>query len=182
MDSDDEDIATAMAGAPPDISSSQSISASIPLSRHALLSQDPRLSLSGSRLGDLGGGLSGVAGSDFEELKKDQKYKRYIYAVDKVLQSFEAVNEWADVIGFLTRLLKTLQAYPQYPNVPRKLIVAKRLAQCLNPALPSGVHLKCLEVYSCIFETSGHAQLAEDLPLWSLGLFPFLNAAATSVK
>jgi Dopey, N-terminal len=35
--------------------------------------------------------------------------------------------------------------------VPHKAVVAKRLAQCLNPSLPSGVHQKSLEVYAYIF-------------------------------
>ncbi|KAJ3334101.1 hypothetical protein HDU76_010223 [Blyttiomyces sp. JEL0837] len=116
------------------------------------------------------------------DLKKDPKYKKYVFAVDKILQSFDLVNEWADVIGFLSRLLKTLQAHSHYSIVPRKLIVAKRLAQCLNPALPAGVHQKSIEVYNVIFESAGPAQLAEDLPLWSYGLFPFLQHAAMSVK
>lgn len=37
------------------------------------------------------------------------------------------------------------------PIVPHKLLVAKRLSQCLNPSLPSGVHQKALEVYTYIF-------------------------------
>ncbi|KAJ3138752.1 hypothetical protein HK100_012424 [Physocladia obscura] len=117
-----------------------------------------------------------------DAFKKDPKYKRYVNAIDSILKLFDAVNEWADVIGFLSKLLKTLQMFSQYSNVPRKLIVSKRLAQCLNPALPSGVHQKTLEVYQAIFEAAGPAQLAEDLPLWSYGLFPFFQNAAMSVK
>ena len=40
------------------------------------------------------------------DLRKDVKYRRFVQAVDKILQSFDSVNEWADVIGFLTRLGK----------------------------------------------------------------------------
>ncbi|KAI9352085.1 Dopey, N-terminal-domain-containing protein [Obelidium mucronatum] len=120
--------------------------------------------------------------ADFDALKKDPKYKRYVNAIDTILKLFDSVNEWADVIGFLSKLLKTLQMHNQYSNVPRKLVVSKRLAQCLNPALPSGVHQKTLEVYQSIFEAAGPAQLAEDLPLWSYGLFPFFQSAAMSVK
>lgn len=38
--------------------------------------------------------------------KNDSKYRRYVAALDKCLQSFESVNEWADVISFLSRLGK----------------------------------------------------------------------------
>ena len=33
--------------------------------------------------------------------------------------------------------------------------MANRLAQCLNPSLPSGVHQKSLEVYTYIFSMIG---------------------------
>ncbi|RUP50361.1 Dopey, N-terminal-domain-containing protein [Jimgerdemannia flammicorona] len=117
-----------------------------------------------------------------EEYRKDPRYKKYVQLVEKNLQSFDNVNEWADVIAFLGKLLRAFQAYPQFPAIPRKLTVAKRLAQCLNPALPAGVHQKTLEVYGYIFETIGPDQLADDLPLWSSGLFPFVQYAAMSVK
>ena len=38
--------------------------------------------------------------------KNDSKYRRYVAALEKCLQSFESVNEWADVISFLSRLGK----------------------------------------------------------------------------
>lgn len=43
----------------------------------------------------------------------------------------------------------------QFKEIPRKLIVAKRLAQCLNPALPTGVHQRALEVYIHILAVLG---------------------------
>ncbi|KAF9398703.1 hypothetical protein BGX21_007403 [Mortierella sp. AD011] len=76
----------------------------------------------------------------------------------------------------------SFQAYPQYTIIPKSLTVAKRLAQCLNPALPAGVHGKTLDVYAYILETIGPDQLAEDITLWSYGLFPFLQYASLSVK
>jgi hypothetical protein len=39
-------------------------------------------------------------------LASDAKYKKLAAAVDKSLASFESVNEWADFISFLSRLLK----------------------------------------------------------------------------
>ena len=43
----------------------------------------------------------------------------------------------------------------QFKEIPRKLVVAKRLAQCLNPALPTGVHQRALEVYAHILAVLG---------------------------
>ncbi|KAH7930453.1 hypothetical protein BV22DRAFT_1000727 [Leucogyrophana mollusca] len=77
---------------------------------------------------------------------------------------------------------KTFQSYTQFKEIPHKLIVAKRLAQCLNPALPTGVHQRALDVYTHILSVVGIEGLKRDLPLWSSGLFPFFEYAATSVK
>ncbi|KAJ3774387.1 Dopey, N-terminal-domain-containing protein [Lentinula raphanica] len=112
----------------------------------------------------------------------DPKYKKYTQQVEKCLNSFDNVHEWADCIAFLKQLLKTFQAYMQFKEIPRKLIVAKRLSQCLNPALPTGVHQRALDVYSHILAVLGSEGLKRDLPIWSSGLFPFFEYAATSVK
>ena len=50
---------------------------------------------------------------------------------------------------------QTFQAYMQFKEIPRKLIVSKRLAQCLNPALPTGVHQRALDVYAHVLNVLG---------------------------
>ncbi|KAF5384809.1 hypothetical protein D9615_001099 [Tricholomella constricta] len=112
----------------------------------------------------------------------DPKYKKFSQQVEKCLNSFDNVHEWADCIAFLKQLLKTFQSYMQFKEIPRKLIVAKRLSQCLNPALPTGVHQRALDVYLHILSVLGPEGLRVDLPIWSSGLFPFFEYAATSVK
>ncbi|KAI0095247.1 Dopey, N-terminal-domain-containing protein [Irpex rosettiformis] len=112
----------------------------------------------------------------------DPKFKKYTQQVEKCLSSFDSVHEWADFISFLKQLLKTFQAYMQFKEIPRKVIVAKRLSQCLNPALPTGVHQRALDVYAHILAVLGSEGLTRDLALWSSGLFPFFEYAATSVK
>ncbi|KAF8845997.1 hypothetical protein BDN67DRAFT_891629, partial [Paxillus ammoniavirescens] len=112
----------------------------------------------------------------------DPKYKKYTQQVEKCLNAFDNVHEWADCIAFLKQLLKAFQSYLQFKEIPHKLIVAKRLAQCLNPALPTGVHQRALDVYNHILSVLGTEGLKRDLPLWSSGLFPFFEYASTSVK
>lgn len=60
-------------------------------------------------------------------------------------------------LGLLTAdFLQAVQSHPKdAPFLPHSAAVASRLAQCLNPALPSGVHQKALEVYTYIFATFG---------------------------
>ena len=77
---------------------------------------------------------------------------------------------------------QVIQTYSRYSAVPRKLLIGKRLAQCLHPALPSGVHLKALESYDLIFTQIGANRLAQDLFIYTSGLFPLLSQASMSVK
>ena len=65
--------------------------------------------------------------------------RRYQAGVDRALGLFDAPNEWADYIAFLSRLLKALQAAPTGADVPSKAILARHLAHCLTPKLPAGV-------------------------------------------
>ncbi|XP_030345110.1 protein dopey-1 isoform X1 [Strigops habroptila] len=146
------------------------------------------------------------------ELLTDSKYRNYVAAVDKALKNFEYSSEWADLISALGKLNKVLQNNAKYQVVPKKLTIGKRLAQCLHPALPGGVHRKALETYEIIFKIIGPKRLAKDLFLYRLtftlrhyqrfqyfhesrvtvsehqilkhdsGLFPLLANAAMSVK
>lgn len=66
--------------------------------------------------------------------------------------------------------------------IPRRVTIGKRLAQCLHPALPSGVHLKVLETYDIIFKCIGTQRLAADLFTYGAGLFPLLGYSAMNVR
>ncbi|KAK3329612.1 Dopey, N-terminal-domain-containing protein [Apodospora peruviana] len=115
---------------------------------------------------------------------KDKHYRKYASGVDRALSLFDtALQEWADYISFLNRLLKALQARPStITTIPAKAIVAKRLSQCLNPSLPSGVHQKALEVYNHVFTIIGKDGLSRDLPLYLPGLASVLSFASLSVR
>ncbi|KAH8602567.1 Dopey, N-terminal-domain-containing protein [Bisporella sp. PMI_857] len=120
-----------------------------------------------------------------EPLNKDKAFRRWESSIERALSLFEnqSLQEWADYISFLGRLLKALQAHPSnVAIIPSKPIVSKRLAQCLNPSLPSGVHQKTLEVYGFIFSFIGKDNLSRDLPLYLPGLSTTLSFASLSVR
>ncbi|XP_029794520.1 protein dopey-2 [Suricata suricatta] len=117
-----------------------------------------------------------------QELLNDYRYRNYSSVIEKALRNFESSSEWADLISSLGKLNKALQSNLRYSLLPRRLLISKRLAQCLHPALPSGVHLKALETYEIIFKIVGTKWLAKDLFLYSYGLFPLLANAAMSVR
>ncbi len=123
-------------------------------------------------------------GSLDEQLKKSKPYRRYAAGVERALGLFDtALQEWADYIAFLSRLQKALQAQPEGIHViPDKQTVAKRLAQCLNPALPSGVHQKTLEVYALVFALQGRDGLSHDLALYLPGFSSTLTFASLTVR
>ncbi|KAF0026532.1 hypothetical protein F2P81_021269 [Scophthalmus maximus] len=116
------------------------------------------------------------------ELQNDYRYRSYASVIEKALRNFESSSEWADLISSLGKLNKALQSNLRYSLLPKRLIIGKRLAQCLHPALPSGVHLKALETYEVIFKIIGTKWLAKDLFIYSSGLFPLLGHAAMAVK
>ncbi|KAI1757028.1 putative regulator of reproduction dopa [Xylaria castorea] len=115
---------------------------------------------------------------------KDKHYRKYASGVERALALFDtALEEWADYISFLSRLLKALQArQANITAVPSKALVAKRLSQCLNPSLPSGVHQKAIEVYDYIFSVIGEHGLSRDLPLYLSGLAPTLSFASLAAR
>lgn len=71
-------------------------------------------------------------------------------------------------------VFQALQSNLKYSLLPRRLIISKRLAQCLHPALPSGVHLKALETYEIIFKIVGTKWLAKDLFLYRYDSCPIV--------
>lgn len=70
--------------------------------------------------------------------------------LEKVLQLFEHAQEWADISKALAQLKQALTTDAKLikDDTQMKLQIAKRLAQSMNGALPSGVHAKCMEVYA----------------------------------
>lgn len=116
------------------------------------------------------------------ELLSDSKYRQFINAIEKALKNFEYSSEWADLISALGKLNKVLQNHTKFKVLPRKLTIGKRLAQCMHPTLPSGVHLKALETYELIFMRIGRKGLAQDLFIYSAGLFPLLGNSAMSTR
>ncbi|EGT31247.1 CBN-PAD-1 protein [Caenorhabditis brenneri] len=114
--------------------------------------------------------------------KEDSKIKSYAKAIDTALKTFETPNEWADLISALGKLAKVFQSNAKFCTIPNRVTVAKRLSQCLHPALPMGVHLKALETYKIIFEILGPTKLPDCLYLYAVGLFPLMDHCGIKVK
>lgn len=79
----------------------------------------------------------------------DMQFKKYSLQVEKALLVFDTINEWPDIITFLAKLSKALNSY-DIDTLPCLFLLSKRINQCFNPSLPSGVHQKALEVLDVI--------------------------------
>lgn len=110
------------------------------------------------------------------------KYRYFRDEIISILQAFEKTKDWADLIKTLQRLVKSIKKYSSIPVLPEKFIICKRLAQCLNKELPSGVHLKTIETYIEIFEHIKSIRLAKDLSIYSTGLFVLFPNASVQIK
>ncbi|VBB30267.1 unnamed protein product [Acanthocheilonema viteae] len=115
-------------------------------------------------------------------LINNSKYRAYVASVDKALKAFETTNEWADLISALAKLSRVFHANAKFGDIPKPVTVAKRLSQCLHPALPHGVHLKALETYRQLFDILGRKDLPRLLYLFAVGLFPLMDHCGIKVK
>ncbi|GAB0492732.1 hypothetical protein MMPV_004001 [Pyropia vietnamensis] len=98
------------------------------------------------------------------------------------LAAFDRAEDWADLIHDLQRVNRVLSKHSRATSVPHKELLAKRLSQCLNASLPSGVHLKALETYALVLSRLPPPSLVSSLPLFAVGLFPLLSYASTALK
>ncbi|CCH58185.1 hypothetical protein TBLA_0A03870 [Henningerozyma blattae CBS 6284] len=124
---------------------------------------------------------------DSNSKQLDSKQKKFHSNVQRALEHFDSVTEWADYIASLGKLLKALQSWkPQFNNVkyyvPSPYQVSRRLTSSLSPNLPAGVHQKTLEVYTFIFTKIGQDTLAKECNIWVPGILPLMSYASMSVK
>lgn len=67
------------------------------------------------------------------------------------MQLFENIELWADLGDWLQNIHNLLEETP-VKILPKRKLLAKRLAQCLNSNLPVGIHKSTLQIYTMIFD------------------------------
>jgi hypothetical protein len=103
--------------------------------------------------------------------------------IGKCLETFDNIGEWADIISFLSRLIRILEDVEAFKEeIPHKWMLAKRLCQCLNTALPTGVHSKTLELYKTLFKKMSEEMLLENLIIFTSGLFIYADNCPTMMR
>lgn len=118
-----------------------------------------------------------------EEKSNSKGAERLQKKLQPILASFEKCKEWPEFSNWISNVHKVLNKH-KTPITTEKEILAKRMAQCLHPQLPHGVHLNALDLYDTIFTLLAQNQKgwAKDLAVFSVGLFPFFHYASFQVK
>ena len=106
---------------------------------------------------------------------------------NKFLPRFAKALEWPDFMTILKKLKENLVKYKEANMgvLTDKISLAKRLAQCLNQKVPSGVHEIDLDIYSMLFSNiklHNNNFMGDNLGLYSAGLFPFFIYASAQNK
>ena len=109
---------------------------------------------------------------------------------DKILSQFIAAKEWGDLLSILKGLITYIKKQIEKKEINLSLLIdkvtiSKRLAQCLNPQLPAGVHETALEIYEIILKDiliKNNNCLGESLGYYASGLFPFFQNASINNK
>ncbi|VTZ67175.1 conserved Plasmodium protein, unknown function [Plasmodium chabaudi chabaudi] len=102
--------------------------------------------------------------------------------VTNILLLFEKVQEWADLSNILQKLYLTIEKYEVFLDISSKFLLFRRLSQCLNPLLPSGVHSKALIIYGSIFKKVEKAYFMDNIHILCSGVFEFMLHCTVSLK
>ncbi|ANQ07919.1 Uncharacterized protein PCOAH_00019860 [Plasmodium coatneyi] len=120
-------------------------------------------------------------------MKKTDEAKRILRKklnndITNILLLFEKVQEWADLSNILQKLYLTIEKYDVFVDVSSKFLLFRRLSQCLNPLLPSGVHSKALIIYSVIFKKAEKSFFINSIHILCSGIFEFMLHCTINLK
>ena len=120
--------------------------------------------------------------SDTKEFKKFEKN------LNNILNSSAGAASWSDLLSFTKEIYKQLDDKKEKLNfglISDKNSLSKRLAQCLNPECPAGVHEVVISIYDMILKNilaKNNGKLGDNLGIYSCGLFPFFSYASKNNK
>ena len=117
------------------------------------------------------------------EKERDKFEKRLIGKIN----STATAKNWSDLLPIMKDVYSHLSKNNSYDFhlIPDKKLLAKRLAQSLNPVCPSGLHEIALDVYEVILKNimeNHNNTLMDNLYLYAYGLFPFFPNASLPNK
>ena len=105
-----------------------------------------------------------------------------------ILNSASNAKAWSDLLPMSKEILSLLiknEKDIDFSKLSTKYILAKRLAQCLNPEFPNGVHDVILDIYKTLLlniQKKQDTAIQDNLSLYLSGLFPFFSHASLPNK
>ena len=118
----------------------------------------------------------------------NKEYEKFEKKLLTILNSSSNAKIWSDLLPMTKEILNHLiknQKEIDFSQISIKYMLSKRLAQCLNPECPNGVHEVVLDVYKILIKNIMEHQnnnLMDNLPLYTSGLFPFFPNASLPNK
>lgn len=110
--------------------------------------------------------------------------EHYSKSLRNALTSFEKAKEWhwSDLIKWLKKVEGVVTKWNKAGSVAELTLLAKRLAQCLNPVLPQGLHTNTLQIYDLLLGGKTPGPLDDEFLAYAGGLFPFFQYASPQNK
>ena len=115
-------------------------------------------------------------------------YDKFEKKLVSILNSSSNAKAWSDLLPvskeILSHLIKNDKSI-NFSKISTKHKLAKRLAQCLNPEFPNGVHEVILDIYKVLLMNIFRNQdgsLQDNLGIYLSGLFPFFSHASLQNK
>ena len=84
-----------------------------------------------------------------------KEFKKFDKTLNNILYSSAGASSWSDLLSFTKEITKHLEDKKEKLNfglISDKNSLSKRLAQCLNPECPAGVHEAVISIYDMIFQ------------------------------
>ena len=115
---------------------------------------------------------------------KMNEFQKFENQVIDIIKSLDRACSWSDLLPFSKDLFILLEKKKEEFNfsfLSNKTVLSKRLAQCLNPECPSGLHEIIINIYALILGnilSKNNNKLKDNLGIYSSGLFPFFSYAS----
>ena len=120
--------------------------------------------------------------------EKDKEKEKFEKKLSSILSSSTSAKAWSDLLPITREIYQLLDKTKEninFSQLSNKLLLAKRLAQCLNPECPGGVHEVVLDIYYIILHNIAFFNetcLMDNLGIYACGLFPFYPNASLNNK
>ena len=120
-------------------------------------------------------------------MQKEKSFDKFSTKLESKLKAASTAKDWSDLLPIIGDIFTFFRANNDYDfnNLSCKQLLGKRLAQCLNPECPPGLHEITMEVYEILLKnilTKHKDKLMDNLHIYASGLFPYFPNATIANK